>query len=407
MSPLLVLSTALRAIATNKLRSSLTLLGVLIGVTAVIALMAIGQGAQDSITSGIANEGADVMFVRTAFFNRDAKELTLSDAEAISDRDLAPAVGLVSPESHPVFNTVRFGRESISAGVVGVTSNFLDANGHELASGRNIAPPDVSGATDVVLLGSRVAESLFGDADPIGQSVRISGRDFLVIGVLQSQGGNGFDDGQVYVPLTTAEARLVQSPTPGPDIALGQITVKAIDSDSVDQAKNQVEFLLRSQHEIAVNADSDFQITTNQGIVDTLEDTTDTLIVFLGIVGGISLFVGGIGIMNIMLVSVTERTREIGIRRAVGARRAAILFQFLTEATVLSLGGGLLGIAVGVAASQMLTDVELLGTRVDAQVSMGVAVLAMIVAASIGLVAGIYPAARAAILDPVDALRHE
>jgi putative ABC transport system permease protein len=224
---------------------------------------------------------------------------------------------------------------------------------------------------------------------------------------MESVGGFARVDDQVFVPITTAESRFVANPAPGETLNVSQIIVQANDADSVEAAAAQTDVVLRLQHQVDFASDSDVSISNSQSIAETLEETTEVLVIFLGVIGGISLFVGGIGIMNIMLVSVTERTREIGIRRAIGARRSAVLLQFLAEATVLSVGGGLLGLLIGAIVTRQFSGVRFLNTTFDAQMSADVAILAMAVAAGIGLIAGFYPAWRAAALDPIDALRHE
>ena len=407
MSPGMILGTALHSITSSKLRSALTLLGVIIGVTSVIALMSIGRGAQASITSRISSEGADLLFINTSFSADDPQALTMDDVVALDDRRSAPDIKAVAPSVTANGVTVSFDRLSVNTSAVGTTPGYLAMRGYDLASGRDISHADTAAKTEVAVLGSSLAESLFENIDPVGATVRLNGRFYLVVGVLESIGGFTQGDNQAYVPITIAEARLVNNAAPGATLNVNQIVVQARHADMVGPAAEQADVVLRLQHGLGAAGEPDFTISNNQGIAETLEDTTEVLVIFLGAVGGISLFVGGIGIMNIMLVSVTERTREIGIRRAVGARRSAVLLQFLAEATVLSIGGGLIGVGIGVLVTQMFSDVQFLNRTFDAQMSVDVAVLAMLVAAGIGLAAGIYPAARAASLDPIEALRHE
>lgn len=410
MNPTLILSTAIASIFASKLRSALTLLGVVIGVTSVIALMAIGQGARDSITSRISSQGAEVLTVTTSFDATDPEALTFSDALAIQDSSLATDVEAVAPVVSAGRQPMSIGATALDASVSGITPEYLTAMSYELTQGRNFSPADLHSRSNVVILGESLAESLFQDSESaLNERFSIDGKQYLVVGVLEAVGGIGFNlpDNQAFVPLTTAESSLVGGAAAGETINVDSIVVLAVDSGSVDSAARQVDLVLRMEHDVPFADDSDYTISNDVGISDTLEETTDVLVIFLGVVGGISLVVGGIGIMNIMLVSVTERTREIGIRRAIGARRSAVLLQFLAEATALSLGGGLLGLVIGFFVTEQFSGVQFLNTTFDAQMSVDVAALAMIVSVCIGLVAGIYPAARAANLNPIDALRHE
>lgn len=407
MSPQMILGTAITSIISSKLRSSLTLLGVIIGVTSVIALMSIGRGAQDSITSRISSQGAELLFVSVNFATDDGQSLTFDDAMAIANSPNAPDVDMVAATLNAGNVEISLGATALNSTATGVTPEYFIVNGYELASGRNLSPADLITRADVVVLGSNLAENLFPGAEASGQHFSINGRLYLVAGVLEPIGGFTRVDDQVFLPLTTAESRLASNPAPGDTIDVSQILVKANTADAVESAAEQVDVALRLQHQLDFSGDPDFSISNSQGIAETLQETTDVLVIFLGVVGGISLFVGGIGIMNIMLVSVTERTREIGIRRAIGARRSAVLLQFLAEATVLSVGGGLLGVLIGAIVTRQFSGVQFLNNTFDAQMSVDVAVLAMVVAAGIGLVAGFYPAWRAAALDPIDALRHE
>ncbi len=407
MSPGMILSTAFSSIAASKLRSSLTLLGVVIGVTSVIALMAIGRGAQESITSRISAQGAELLFISVDFASDDAQDLTYDDVTAIATSPNAHDIESVAASLSAGNAEISLGATALTTTATGVTPEYFEVNGYDLASGRSLSPVDLISRSDVVVLGSNLATNLFPGQEATGQEFSINGRLFLVAGVLEPVGGFTRVDDQVFLPLTTAESRLDSNAAPGDTINVSQILVKAIDADSIEAAADQADVAIRLEHGLSFNESPDFTISNSAGIAETLEETTDVLVIFLGVVGGISLVVGGIGIMNIMLVSVTERTREIGIRRAIGARRAAVLLQFLTEATVLSIGGGLLGLAAGAVITKQFSGVQFLNTTFDAEMSVDIALLAMIVAGGIGLVAGLYPAARAASLDPIEALRHE
>jgi putative ABC transport system permease protein len=313
-----------------------------------------------------------------------------------------------APQTNVGLQVVAQGNNAFTQ-ALGVTSEYLEVRGLKLKSGRNISPADVLNRQEVVVLGSRIAETLFGQRDPVGQTLRLRGRQFTVVGVLASRGGTalGNEDDQVLVPLTTAYYRLSASRTPQGDVTVQTINVEARSEDLLEEATQQISNLLRIRHRLAAGEDDDFTITSQQETIETLNETTNTFVVFLGAIAGISLLVGGIGIMNIMLVSVTERTREIGIRRAVGAKRRDVMLQFLTEATLLSVGGGLFGVGAGWGLSQVLDGASLGSQTFRTVVNGDVMVLAMLVSAAIGLFFGIYPALRASRLDPIVALRHE
>ena len=288
-----------------------------------------------------------------------------------------------------------------------MTPEYTAVRNFPLASGQSISPVHVRNNSQVVVLGSELAETLFGFRDPVGQNVRINGRQFQVIGVLESKGGGFFSsDNQAMVPITTAYYRLASQRTAQGGINVQTINVQVDDVEQIDAAMREVGTVLRLRHRIT--GEDDFSVSAQQDTIDTLEETNATFVVFLGAIAGISLLVGGIGVMNIMLVSVTERTREIGIRKAMGAKRRDILFQFVSEATFLSIGGGGVGVALGVVLTRILDGKTLFGTSPTQTAFSGdIAVLALVVSAAIGLFFGIYPAIRAARLHPIDALRYE
>ena len=400
MTPFALIGTALSSIGGNRLRTGLTLLGIIIGVAAVISLMSIGRGAQEEITGRIESLGSNLLFVRPL-----DGDLTLDDALALTDPVFAPSIVSVAPEVS-TGGAVTYRSTETFTQVSGVTPEFAGARNFEVASGEFISPAHVQNRNNVAVLGSQTAEDLFGERDPVGVDIAISGVRFRVVGVLESKGAITFgnEDSRVLVPLTTAFFRLGGERTAEGAITVSSINVQA-DGERIEEAQQEAETVLRLRHEIT-DAD-DFTIDTQQSVIDTLSETTGTLTVFLGAVAGISLVVGGIGIMNIMLVSVTERTREIGIRKALGAKRRDILAQFVTEAVLLSLGGGLLGVGAGVVVSRLLNDFDLAGSQLTTVFSGDIAALALAVSAAIGLFFGIYPAARAAQLHPIEALRHE
>ena len=407
MRPLTTFRTALSSLGANKLRAGLTLLGIVIGVAAVISLMAIGRGAQDTITSRIESLGTNLLFVRPDSTDRGSvSTLTLEDSYALLDPLFSPHVAAVAPEL-TASGQVEAGRENTFTQVVGVTHDYLGVRNFDMATGQFISQAHVDNRSDVVVLGSQVAETLFGFRDPVGQLARINGRQFSVIGVLESRGGSalGNQDNQVIVPITTAYYRLSSQRTVQGGVSVQSINVQAADGASMDEAVQEIALVLRLRHRIT--GEDDFTITSQEETIETLEATTDTFVVFLGAIASISLIVGGIGIMNIMLVSVTERTREIGIRKAMGAKRRDILLQFVSEATFLSLGGGLVGVVLGLALSRALDGRDLIGQTFQTAFSGDVALLALAVSAVIGLFFGIYPAIRAARMHPIEALRYE
>ena len=299
------------------------------------------------------------------------------------------------------------GRQNTFTQVVGVTPEYQFVRNFPVGSGQFVSPAHVTNRSVVAVLGSRVAETLFGFRDPVGQTVRINGRQFTVIGVLESQGGGalGLFDDQVLVPITTAYYRLASQRTNQGGVSVQTVNVQVKQGGAMDDALQEIATVLRLRHRIT--DEDDFTISSQQETIETLEETTNTFVVFLGAIAGISLLVGGIGIMNIMLVSVTERTREIGVRKAMGAKRRDILLQFVSEATLLSLGGGGVGVLLGLALSRLLDGWSLGGQALQTAFSGDIAILALVVSAAIGLFFGIYPATRAARLHPIEALRYE
>jgi len=409
-----ILRTTFGELKGNKLRTGLTLLGIIIGVTAVIALMSIGRGAQQLVTANIASLGTNLLFVRPGSTVEagvrgglgTAATLTMEDAYSLLDPARSPSIEAVAPELQTTAQVVA-GRLNTRTRIIGVTPEYQSVRNYTIASGQFISPAHVQNSSLVAVLGSNVAATLFGLRDPTGQPIRITGRPYTVIGVLQSKGGGalGLQDDQVLVPLTTAFYRLTSQRTAGGLVTVQAINVQVRDSKEMDSAVQEIAGVLRLRHRIT--ADDDFTIASQQETIQTLEETTGVFVWFLGAIAGISLLVGGIGIMNIMLVSVTERTREIGIRKAVGARRIHILVQFLAEATCLSVAGGGLGVFFGWLASRFLQGMSL-GTQTFHTAFNGdIALIALLVSIAIGLFFGVYPAARASRLHPIEALRYE
>ena len=392
------------SLVANKMRSILTMLGIIIGVAAVIALVSIGNGVKQDIQNSISSLGSNLLMVmpgapRTPGVRPTAgsmKSLKVADYEAIAKLD---GVKAVSPMTNGAY-VVIYQNKNWTTSVSGVNANYLDVNNWTMKSGRFLSNKNIQNRERVAVVGKTVAKNLFGDEDPVGAEIRVKNIPFRVIGVLNSKGsgamGNDQDD-MVIIPYTTAMERV-----DGIDY-LRMLYVVAKDENGIDRLQSDIENLLRVRHGIKDTNLDDFNIQNMNSIMETMEETTGTLTLFLGAVAAISLVVGGIGIMNIMLVSVTERTREIGIRKALGATYFVIVTQFLIEAVVISLMGGLIGIALGIGASKLIG----LASGMSTVISVPTIVLSFAFSMAIGLVFGIYPARKAAKLNPIDALHYE
>jgi efflux ABC transporter, permease protein len=388
----------------NKMRSILTMLGIIIGVAAVIALVSIGNGVKQDIQNSISSLGSNLLMVmpgapRTPGVRPSQgsmKSLKVSDYQAISKLD---GVKAASPYTANSYVTI-YQSKNWTTTVSGVSSNFQDVNNWTMAEGRFISSKNVENRERVAVVGQTVVKNLFAGEDPVGKEIRVKNIPFRVIGVLNSKGngtmGNDQDD-VIFIPYTTAMERVE-----GVDY-LRMVYVVASDDNGIDRLQSDIENLLRVRHSIKDTNLDDFNIQNMKSIMETMEQTTGTLTLFLGAVAAISLVVGGIGIMNIMLVSVTERTREIGIRKALGATYFVIVTQFLIEAVVISLMGGLIGIALGIGASKLIG----LASGMSTVISVPTIVLSFAFSMAIGLVFGIYPARKAAKLNPIDALHYE
>jgi putative ABC transport system permease protein len=402
---------ALRSIGANKLRSGLTMLGIIIGVMSVISMLSIGQGAQAAITNQITSIGTNLLYVRPGSTQSggvrsaegSAATLTQEDGEALTR--LANVVA-VAPQVESFGQVVYLGNND-NGRIIGTTPEYLDVMNVTLAEGEFISASNVTAKSAVVVLGAQIATDLFDTASPVGQSVRINGQTFRVIGVMTAKGGTGAmnSDTQIYVPITTAMSRLSRSGQFRGGNNVSVLNVKITDTKVQDSIVQAISEVLRERHHVQFQ--DDFNIQSQQDILNTANQVTGILTIFLGGVAAISLIVGGIGIMNIMLVSVTERTREIGLRKAVGARKRDILTQFLTEATFLSLSGGLIGILFGAIIARFMQGISLGGTTINAMVGVDSVLLAVAFSAGVGLFFGSYPANRAAGLRPIEALRYE
>lgn len=393
--------TAIQAIFSNKMRSILTMLGIVIGVCAVVFLVSLGQGFQNSMTETFNNMGASALYVSSSVSKTVtvARDLTLEDAQALEDKTLAPSISVVSPSLRSSV-TLQYGNNNASTQATGVTPNITEIRNYQIDQGRFITDSDLSNRTNVIVLGYQTNQDIFGTESAIGKSVRVSGIKFQVVGTLQKLGGFG-GDSYVLMPLTTMQSKL----TGGNSIQ--QIAVKAASSDEVDSAIAEITSIIRTRHFIKAGGTDDFQITDMRETLESMQATLATFSIFMGAVGAISLLVGGIGIMNIMLVSVTERTREIGIRKAIGAKRRDILLQFLIESATISLTGGLVGLFLAVLGTMLMGNISMGNSTVTPEISGTIVIVALGVSVGTGLISGTYPAFRAARLDPIDSLRHE
>jgi putative ABC transport system permease protein len=399
---------ALESVSSNKLRSALTILGIVIGVGAVIAMLAVGNGAQETITGSISGIGSNLLFV---FRGNQTEELshveplTMQDANALLDQFQAPSVDKVAPILSDNLQ-VTYGGEKTNPTVYGVTSSYKDVRNYSMSEGEFITDEQNLGRASVALIGVDVADKLFGRRDGlVGETIRIEGQPFRIIGVLVSKGGGSFgsEDNVIMVPFSTAQARLMRRNRDSVDT----IFVSVLKPELMKQASDEISQILRERHRTSIGAD-DFTVFSQDDFVATAKTITGVLTIFLGGIAGISLLVGGIGIMNIMLVSVTERTREIGLRKALGARKKDILIQFLTESSLLSLLGGIIGIGLGWLIAFIVGRIAVAsGTPFNPVVGVDAILLATVFSTAVGLFFGIYPANRAANLQPVEALRYE
>jgi len=405
------LRIALRALVANKMRAILTMLGIIIGVGAVITLLSVGEGVQTYITEQFQSIGSNLFFVIPGSMEGDLDKpayLTLKDATAIADSALTPDVLRVAPILGGSGRVTVPGEEK-STEVHGVTAAYPEVRNWYPQVGTFLTEEEDQARSRVAVLGKIVADNLFpNDPAPIGEFVRINGVPFRVIGIMEERGGSNFgsEDDVIIVPLNTALTRLFPRRTTRGEPSLSIIYVQAINDERMEAAITEVSEVLRQRHRITPGDLDDFSIISQSDLIGTFEQITGVLTVFLGAIAGISLLVGGIGIMNIMLVSVTERTREIGLRKAVGARKQDILWQFLIEAMLLSTVGGAIGIGIGSLGATVVSFI-LREDGFRAVITMGSILLATLFSAAVGLFFGIYPAQRAASLNPIDALRYE
>jgi len=378
------------------------MLGIVIGVCAVVLLAALGQGFQTTMKQNFENMGAYALYIAPNFDRTKVKALrflTVDDAKALEDKVVAPSIEIVSPtRSRNV--VISYSNNNVNIQVTGVMPVIRQIRNYKIASGRFISDEDAENKDSVVILGWQAALDLFGSDDPIDREVRIQGRKFKVIGTLEKLGGP-MGDSYALAPLTTMQTKLVGSRN------VQQIAVKAVGPDKVDSAIAEITAVMRNQHFIKEGEVDDFTIRDMREILNNLTQTMATFSIFMSSVAAVSLVVGSIGIMNIMLVSVSERTREIGIRKAIGAKRRDILSQFLTESASLSFTGGLIGLIIGLGSSIAMGKVQMGNSSIQPEVSPTIVILALAVSISTGLISGTYPATRAARMDPIESLRHE
>ncbi|HRK25448.1 MAG TPA: ABC transporter permease [Beijerinckiaceae bacterium] len=396
------------ALRANALRSILTMLGIVIGVAAVIAMMAVGSGAREQVNQQIRSLGSNLIQIVPGNVTSGGVRMGSGQSSTLTDDDARaivaeiPSVQIAAPILRGTGQIVA-GGTNWSTGILGVTPDFFEAREWAITSGREFSPDEASRGGQIILLGQTVKRQLFGEDDPIGQAVRVRNVPFEVIGVMDRKGQTVFGTDQddiVFVPLPTARQRVVGA-NRAKNRSVSQVMIKVREGEDLGAVEREVKSLLRQRHRLREDADDDFQIRNLAEISATREQSARTLALLLAAVAGVSLVVGGIGIMNIMLVSVTERTREIGVRMAVGARPLDILCQFLIEATTLSVIGGLIGIAIGAGVAKVSADAAGWPLLIEPQVVL----LAVVFSGLVGIASGLYPAVRASRLDPVEALR--
>ena len=396
---------ALTSLYANKMRSLLTMLGIIIGVGAVIALVSVGMGVRSNVTSSIASLGSNMLIVSPGSSNRGGvrgaagsmQTLKYDDAKAIKDK--IKNIDFVSPSVSSSYQIV-YGNNNWNTSVQGVTPEFMSIRSLTIGYGSFISNDDMNKRNRVAVIGTTVASNLFAKDNPVGKNIRINNQPYKVIGLLESKGQSSVGQDQddvIYIPLTTAQERMLGI------TYVQSINVQVSSQDKMEQVQAEIENLLRSRHHILAGKDDDFHVRNLTSLMETVSQSTSMLTMLLGAIAGISLIVGGIGIMNIMMVSVTERTREIGIRKALGATFMNIMTQFLIESMVIGIIGGLIGIAVGCIASQIIAKVGNFTTVI----TLTPIIISFLFAVGIGLFFGIYPARKAAKLDPIEALRYE
>ena len=396
---------ALTSLYANKMRSLLTMLGIIIGVSAVIALVSVGMGVRSNVTSSIASLGSNMLIVSPGASDRGGvrgaagSKKTLKYDDAVAIREKIKNIDYVSPTVSSSYQVV-YGNNNWNTSVQGVTPEFMSIRSLSISNGAFIAANDMNKRSRVAVIGTTVAENLFDKENPVGKKIRINNQPYKIIGLLESKGQSSMgqdQDDMVYVPITTAQERMLGI------TYVQSINIQVSDQSKMDQVQAEVETLLRTRHHLVGTKENDFRIRNLTSLMETVNQSTSMLTLLLGAIAGISLIVGGIGIMNIMMVSVTERTREIGIRKALGATFMNIMTQFLIESMVIGVIGGLIGIVIGCGLSKLIA----VAGDFQTVITLTPIVISFVFSVGIGLFFGIYPARKAAKLDPIEALRYE
>ncbi len=403
-----ILKMATVSLRINKMRSILTSLGIIIGVSAVIIMLAVGSGASIKIAKDMESMGSNLLMIRSASAKSGGVRmgmgtrptLTMKDAAAIE----AKSRGILALAPYSAEGKqITYGNQNWSTTVGGTTMPYFMIRNYEIESGRGFLPEDNKNSTKVAILGQTVSTELFGDVDPIGKTIRIGNVPFKVVGLLKTKGSSGMGQDQddlVFIPITTAQRKVFGTDFPG---TVSMIAVKAQKDEVISLAEQDITEILKERHHIGKNQENDFEIRNLAEMQETIKSATKTMSLLLGAIAGVSLIVGGIGIMNIMLVSVTERTKEIGIRMAIGAKASDIRFQFLIESFLLSMAGGLIGVIVGILGAYLMQRFAGMNIAITLQSLL----LSMGFSAAIGIAFGYYPAYKASLLNPIDALRYE